>query len=325
MIRLCMLARDEADAIAGVAEACGDLVDDYCVLLDHRSTDETDAAIVRELGEWGRVIPFRFRDFADARNQLFQHARQGLGAGDYLLLADPDSPPRGDLPAELAADVYECEWEQGGVSWRLPILVRATLEASYVGACHELLHHSGTLEHADRMYVNVAGKPPSPERWQTYAELLERDAATNPRSAFYLARTLTDLGRPLEAAGWYLLRAQMLGWVEETYLSLLNAGELLKPYDAESGRGLLERARRYRPERLEAVHALAVLANQQRRHGEAVELATAGLLMPRSSDRLLVNRWAEREGLQAQLALALGELAAAASTVTLTAEEAPHG
>lgn len=319
MIRLCMLARDEADRIADVAAACAGMFDDYVVLVDARTTDDTEAAIERELGDEGRIVPFKFRDFADARNQLFHHARPGLKPTDYMLLADPDSPPRGQLPAELGAEVYDCEWRSGDFTYRLPILVRADVPARYEGACHELMvgWQSGYAPLPD-VWVDVQPKAASPGRLAEYLTLLEPEADTNPRSAFYLARTLADLGRPLEAWGAYLKRAQMIGWVEETYLSLLTAGILVQPYDLAIARSLLERARAYRPERLEGWYHLARLANLEHRHGDAAELAIAGLRMPRSTDRLFVDRQAERDGLQAQLALALGELAASASAATLT-------
>lgn len=319
-----MLARDEADRIAGVAAAVGDVVDDYCVLIDHRSADDTEGAIERELGDEGRIVPFRFRDFAHARNALLDAARQGLGDGDYLMLVDPDSPPAGALPAELTADVYECEWRMGATTWAGPILLRAGAAARYEGACHELLHYVGSTGVASQLRVDVAAKPDNPERWELYRELLSRDADTNPRSAFYLARTFEQLGRPLEAVGQYLQRAALIGWDEETYLCLLTAGTLMQPYDLETMRNLLERARKYRPSRLEAVYHLARLANMERRHGDAAELAIAGLRMPRSTDRLMVDRFAERDGLGAQLATALAELATAAQT-TLPTEEVPHG
>lgn len=324
-VRLCMLARDEAHRIAGVGEACGDLVDDYVVLLDHRTEDDTARAVERELGEGGRIIPFRFRDFARARNDLFHHARKGLGAGDYLLLADPDSPPRGELPAELTADVYDCEWRSGSFTNRLPILVRADLPLRYEGACHELLvgDFAGYTP-APELWVDVAEKPDNPERHAAYLDLLAGDR-DSPRSAFYYARTLEDLHRDPEAVAAYLQRAQMLGWEEETWFCLYRAGVLMRPYDLDTARRLLERARAYRPSRLEAVAELARIANEERRHADAIELSLAGLGLPRSTDRLLVNRHAERDALQAALALGLGELAAAASAATLNTEEAPHG
>lgn len=322
-VRLAMLARDEADRMAGVAAACGDLVDDYVVLVDRRTTDETAAAIARELGDAGRVLPFTFENFSQARNELFWVARAGLGREDFILLADPDSPPTGTLPVELgSADVWECEWRMGDTAYRLPILVRASLEASYQGACHELLAHAGSLGDATEMHVDVPAKPFSRERAEGYLELLEADWRTDARSAFYRATTLQDLGRHPEAAAAYLQRAAMLGWAEETYLCLLRAGTLQIGWDIETGKALLERAHAYRPSRLEATYQLAQLALRENRPALALELAQRGLRMPRSTDRLFVDRRCERVGLGEVQQLAFAALAGGAAQLdTLITEE----
>lgn len=325
VIRLAMLARDEADRIAGVAAACGDLVDDYVVLVDRRTTDDTEAAIRRELGDGGRVLPFTFEDFAQARNELFYCARAGLGKEDFILLADPDSPPSGTLPPDLdPCDVWDCEWRMGdSVSYSLPILVRATLDASYVGACHELLHHAGVPGTAPHLKVDVPAKPFNRERAEGYLALLERDWQTDPRAAFYRATTLHDLGRFPEAIAAYLQRAGMLGTAEETYLCLLRAGALHLAYDIEGGTALLERAHRYRPSRLEATYALAQRAIAEGRWADAITLAQRGLETPRSQDRIFVDRRCERVGLSEVQALAFGSLANTAARLdTLVTMEA---
>lgn len=326
-VRLCMLARDEAHRMADVAAACGDLVDDYVVLVDDRTEDDTPTAVWRELGSAGEVRQFRFENFAQARNELFEAAREGLGAGDYLLLADPDSPPRGELPAELSADVYDCEWRNGETTYRLPILVRADLPLRYEGACHEYLTGNvGAYTPIDTLWVDVTPRPPGgADRCELYLELLGRDAATNPRSAFYLARTLEDAGRHGEAIAAYLRRAQMLGWDEETFFCLYRAGVCMRAFDRATERSLLERARAYRPSRIEPVAELARLANDEHRYADAVELCLEGLRLPRSSDRLFVNRYLERAAIAAELTRAVAGLTAAVSAVTLNAEEAPHG
>lgn len=326
-VRLCMLARDEAAQIADVAAAVGDLVDDYCVLVDHRSADDTEGAIERELGDAGVIRQFRFRDFAQARNELFDAARRELGAGDYLLLVDPDSPPRGRLPAELTRSAsWSCTWRSGSFDYHLPILVGADVDCHYEGACHELLIGVSPTWTPELM-VTVEPRPGKPDRGAEYVELLARDAATNPRSAFYLARTLRDQGRAGEAIEWYLKRAQMgHGWVEETFICLLDAGVLLLPLDVELAQTLLERARAFRPGRLEPVYHLAWLANWRGDHELAAELAGDGLTLPPSSDALFVNRWAERQGLADEFNRAMeGGAQPPSSIATLSLEGARHG
>jgi hypothetical protein len=323
-----MLARDEADQIAGVAAAVGELVDDYVVLVDERTTDGTVAAIGRELDLPGRTLPFRFDNFAQARNELFAAARPGLSASDYLLLVDPDSPPRGRLPRELTSSPsWSCTWRQAANEWHLPILVGAGVDCHYEGACHELLIGVSPTWTPELM-VDVEPRPGKASRGEQYVELLRPGAELGePRAAFYLARTLHDLGRAGEAIEWYLRRAQIgAGWAEETFMCLLSAGALLLPLDVELAAVLLKRARAYRPTRAEPLYHLAWLANWRGDHDEAAELAADGLLMAPSTDALFVNRWCESQGLVDELtAAARAGARVPAKLATLSIEGVPHG
>ncbi len=324
-VRLCMLARDEEAAIPLVAQAVGDLVDDYVVLVDHRSADDTEGAIERELGP-GTIRPFQFRNFAQARNELFDAARSGLDADDYLLLVDPDSPPRGSLPPDLReADCWSCAWRLGTDEWSLPILVRVGLDCHYEGAAHELLVGVSPVW-TPSLVVSVAPKPFDRERASEWVEMLRPGAERGePRAAFYLARTLRDLGRRGEAIEWYLRRAQMgdAGWIEETFLCLVDAGTLLISLDLDLARVLLERAAAFRPDRLEPLYHLAWIANYEGDHQAALALATFGVNKPRSTDALFVNRWVERHGLVEEMNKAIA--GGARPPEPITTMEAEHG
>jgi tetratricopeptide (TPR) repeat protein len=248
-VRLAMLARDEEERMAGVAAACEGLYDDWVILLDDRDAGATEPAARAALAGEGVVVEHTFHNFAQARNLLFDVARDGLEPSDYLLLVDPDSPPTGVLPG-LIHDWYECAWRSGQLEWRLPILVRAGLAARYVGAAHEVLvidgpHTAAAL--AEELHVAVQPKPTSVERLETYLDLLLPDAASNPRSAYYLARTYRDLGRKGEALEAFLRCVQMPQWDEQVYCALLEAGSLASELDWEYAAVLVDRAHALRP------------------------------------------------------------------------------
>lgn len=323
-----MLARDEADAIPGVAEACRGLYDSVAVMIDHRTRDDTTEAVHTLLGPRVASTQLVFKDFAQARNALFDFARAGLGADDWLLLVDPDSPPRGVLPdLGAGADVWDCDWLNGPLAYRLPILVRAGLDCAYVGACHELLDVPGahTRGFAEGMRVVVPPKEHSLERMETYVELLKLDSDSNPRSAFYLARTLRDLDRRGEAIEAYLRRAQMgdAGWIEETFICLLDAGVLLIELDVDLAETLLRRASLFRPTRAEPLYHLAWIANWRGDYERAEERALAGLAIGASTDSLFVNRWIEGPGLLAELQRARAGLAVAEPSTMEPADGIP--
>lgn len=315
-----MLARDEEEALAGVAEACRGLYDDWIILVDDRDSGLTCLAATQYLEGPGRLVPFTFENFSQARNLLFEEARPGT---EWLLLVDPDSPPTGTLPGLQVHPWYECEWKMGQTTWRLPILVRADLECRYEGACHELLIIPGAEAggFAEELRVDVAVKPFSPARAEFYLDLLLPEAQESARSAFYLARTYADLERNGEAIEAYLYCAQMLQPPEQAYLCVQYAGQLLAALDVDLARVLFERAHAMRPSRGETLYSLAWLANQTGDVRQAAAYCAEGVQLPPCPDTLFVNRWAEHDGILLELGRALNVLRAAEPPPTLPTEE----
>lgn len=304
-----MLARDEADRMESVAAACEGLYEDWVILLDDRDDGFTEPAALAALAGDGLVVEHTFLDFAQARNLLFDVARDGLEDEDFILLVDPDSPPTGTLPG-LIHDWYECAWTMGSTEWRLPVLVRATLPCRYEGAAHEVLIVDGerAFGFAEELRVFVEPKPLDVARQEQYLELLLSDATTNPRSAYYLARTYRDLGRKGEALEAFLRCAQMPQWDEQVYCALLEAGQIASELDVEYGAILFDRAHALRPLRGDGLYWVAWIANRRRDPERAAAACAAGIQLAPSTDRLFVNRWAEREGILVELGLAIQTL-----------------
>lgn len=302
-IRLAMIARDEAARLPAVAERVGDLIDSACILLDERTIDDT-AAVADSVFDCPLAVePFAFGDFAQARNLLLERARETptpMSDDAYLLLLDPDSLPDGDLPADLDLDAYTCTWRWMGETWARAILLRAGASAHYEGAVHEVLAIHGSVGHAPGVIVDAVVTA-GPERLEWTEKVLRRDAATSPRSAFYLAQTLNDLGRLDEAFGWYMRRAAMgHGWDEETFLATYLAGCNIERLDWKFACELWRRAMTIRPGRSEPLWQLARSANNRGDHNEALSWASLGLRLGPSSDALRVNRWVEQTGLDAE-------------------------
>jgi tetratricopeptide (TPR) repeat protein len=294
-----MLARDEAARLPAVAERVG-LIGAVTILLDDRTADDTAAVAERLWGGLpggGEVVPFSFDDFGQARNLLLETARASCDPDDYLLLLDPDSLPDGDLPEHLDLDAYSCTWRWAGEEWPRVILLRAGADASYEGAVHEVLSVRGSVGHLPAVTVDAVVTA-GPERLVMIEGILRRDADTSPRSAFYLAQTLNDLGRTDEAFGWYMRRAAMgYGWVEETWFATYLAGCLIERLDWKFAVELWQRAYAMRPGRAEPLYQLARAANVRGDYSEALSWASLGLRVGPSSDTLRVNRWIEQEGL----------------------------
>lgn len=299
MIHAVLTCRDEGARLPALAEALAPLgLGRVVMLVDDRTTDDTMAVAEALWGEQLVAERFTFEDFAQARNLTLNRARWFTQPEDYLLLLDPDSLPQGELPAddELSADAYTCEWRWNGEVWPRVILLRSGAIAEWQGAVHETLSVQGLQAHLPAAWVDAVVTA-GPERLAWMADVLARDAATNPRSAFYLAQTYADLGRRDEALCWYLRRAAMgHGWAEETWLATLMAGRLAEPLDWEWGEKLWRRCIEMRP-RAEAPYELARAAFARGDHSEALSWASLGLRMGRSPDALRVNRWIESQGL----------------------------
>lgn len=302
-VRLALICRDEAERLPALAEQLGDRIQSVCLLLDDRTTDDTEGVAYQlwgELPHGGLVESFAFHDFSQARNALLAAAREGC---DYLLLLDPDSPLVGEWPDELTEPSYGCEWRYHGLTWPRVILLRSDVEAHYEGLVHEVIAVPGETVTLDTCWVEAhvtAGR----ERLEWIEGMLRRDAATNPRSAFYLAQTLRDLGRHDEAFGWYMRRGAMgEGWVEETHQAVYEAATLLNRLDYGLAADLWRRCLQLF-DRPEPCYMLACQANERGLHSEALAWASQGLRMGRSSALLFANRWIEQEGLPQQFQVA---------------------
>jgi tetratricopeptide (TPR) repeat protein len=298
MIYLTLLCRDEAERLPALAERLDPLeLGGVIVMYDDRTVDDT-FDVAERLWPTAVIEPVTFEDFSQARNALLDFARCHVRPDDYLLMLDPDSLPDGTLPPdeELTADAYTCEWRWAGEAWPRIILLRAGATAAWREPVHEYLDAAGLVVDLPGVWVDAVVTA-SAERLAWIEDVLRRDAAANPRSAFYLAQTLADLGRRDEALCWYLRRAAMgHGWAEETYLATYTAGVLMESFDWHFATTLWQRCIEMRPGRVEPWWQLARAANQRGDHSEALSHASAALRLPPSTDTLRVNRWIETVG-----------------------------
>jgi len=207
---------------------------------------------------------------------------------DYLLMLDADMTL--DYPAELpplTADVYEGTLSLGGLDYTLPILIRGDREWRYEGVAHACLAsdqpYTSEVLPGLRIHVEPSTGPAKLER--DLAALSQAHAADplDARTAFYLAQTYNDLGRPKEAAALYRARANMPGWDEETFYAQYRLGCLLGEHiHGLDGMRELLAAYEQRPGRAEPLRALARLAD------------SIADKIPYPNDRLFVHRDAYR-------------------------------
>ncbi|MEU3919406.1 glycosyltransferase [Streptomyces sp. NPDC029004] len=298
---LCMIVKNEAKVIERCLASVRDLIDTW-VISDTGSTDGTQELIRGALqGIPGELHEEPWVNFGHNRSLNIQHAR---GKADYLLLLDADHVIRQDGPLpRLTAEAYMLRHESA-TEYRIKRLVRGDLPWRYEGVTHEYLtaDRRDEQENLDALVIeDYADGGSRHDKFERDARLLsaemERDPA-NGRTVFYLAQTMRDMGRADEAITLYEHRAEMGGWSEEVYYSLLQAGILRADSgDWPAAMDTLSRAWESRPQRLEACYELSSRLRRQGRHHTAHAILLAGLGKKQPDDILFIHPWVYRWGL----------------------------
>jgi glycosyltransferase involved in cell wall biosynthesis len=306
-ICLCMIVKNEAAVIERCLASVRGLVD-YWVVSDTGSTDGTqDLVRAAMAGVPGELHEDPWRDFGHNRSLNLEHARD---KADYLLLIDADMVLRqdGELP-ELTADSYMIR-HAGDLEYRNKRLVRSTLPWRYVGSTHEYLTTDPPDHelHLDELVVDhFADGGSRADKFERDVRLLSADLERDPgntRTVFYLAQTRRDLGERDEAIALYRRRAEMGGWPEEVYFSLLQIGELLADAgDWPLAMDAFVEAWEFRPQRLEALYELTSRLRVRGQYQAAYAFANAGIGEPQPDDVLFVRPWVYRWGLLFELSI----------------------
>lgn len=325
---LCMIVKNEAQVIERCLASVRDLVDTW-VISDTGSTDGTQQLIRSALdGIPGELHEEPWVNFGHNRTLNIRHAR---GKANYLLLLDADHVVRQDGPLpRLTADSYMLRHE-GAVEYRIKRLVRGPVAWRYEGVTHEYLtaDRQGPQQNLDALVIeDFADGGSRHDKFERDARLLSAELERNPtdtRTVFYLAQTMRDMRRTDEAIALYERRAQMGGWAEEVYYSLLQVGVLRADSDDwPAAMDAFSRAWESRPQRLEACYELASRLRKLGRHRAAHAFARAGLGQKQPDDLLFIQPWVYRWGLLFEYSIAaywvgdhLGSLQACDSLLAL--------
>ncbi|WP_329217332.1 glycosyltransferase [Streptomyces sp. NBC_01485] len=300
---LCMIVKDESQVIERCLESVRPLID-YWVISDTGSTDGTQELVRKVLdGIPGELHEDPWVDFGHNRTRNIRHAR---GKADYLLTLDADHVMRQDAPLpRLTAGSYMLRYDTPGTQHRFKHLMRGDRAWRYEGVTHEYpcTDESDQQENLDALVIeDHADGGCRSDKFERDARLLrgelERDPA-NARTVFYLANTERDLGHADEAIALYERRAELGGWGEEVYCSLLEAG-ILRAEQTDDFPGALDafsRAWESRPARLEAVYELASRLRLRSRYHTAYALLGGVVGAPEPDDLLFTRSWVYQWGL----------------------------
>lgn len=308
---LCLMLRDEADRVPRLLESCLGSVD-AVALSDTGSADDT----VRTATAWCEAhgLPLAvarrpWADFGHNRTLALIHAREAAAtwkmdpARTWILILDGDQALGGTMPADLTEPAYLIEQRSGAIRWRNCRLIRADVDARYVGRTHEVLRlpDGVPVANLDAAWIDDIGdgghKADKCTRDEALLRLDLADKPGDPRTLFYLAQTLLALGRPAEALAAYRQRIEGGGWPEEVWSARCRAGDcLMASADRPGAEAAYLAAWADRPWRAEPLAALAASMVARGDCARGCALAGACLTMPPppAGDILFVDRGAWR-------------------------------
>ena len=282
---------------------------DYYVISDTGSDDNTADIIKQffdEKGIQGEIHHDEWVNFAHNRNCALQHAQ---GKTDYVLIFDADDRFEGEfvLPEELTCDRYYLRMANSitgsNVYFRV-LMFRNDGSFYWRGVLHEFVEQRKKTVVEQKIfgdYYVISGRfgarSNNPQKYFQDAQVLEKafnspeDEDLKDRYAFYTAQSYRDADMPEKAIEWYAKRANLGGWYEEVYYSLLQIAllkiELNAPLDEVQN--LLLAAYEYRPQRAESLYHLA---RQLRLHDKiklAYIYAMVAANIPLNKDILFVD------------------------------------
>jgi hypothetical protein len=301
---LVMIVRDEEQSLPATLAAVKPLISHWTIV-DTGSVDRTrDVALEQLDGIPGRFVERGWEGFAAARNQALELAR---GRADYHLMLDADLIVEHDgRPLQLDADAYLVELA-GDFRMSLPLITRDGLAARYVGAAHAYLDvpAGARVERLRQLRVReTRSSSPRASKIQDDARLLESEIS--PRTIFYLAQSLRDLGHKREAADLYRFRVRLSAdSPQDVFWACYQEGLLRLETDGlAAGAQVLLEAWERRPSRAEPLWKLARAHRLAGLPRAALMFAEQACRIPDTTDEGFVLAWVYEWGCLMELALA---------------------
>ncbi|MCV6977927.1 glycosyltransferase [Mycobacterium bourgelatii] len=278
-ICLNMIVRNEAHIVTEALDAVAPHISCW-VIVDTGSTDGTQEIIrnrMSQLGIPGELHARPWRNFGHNRTEALTLAQ---GHGDYIWVMDADDTITGTIDfTGLSGDIIwlRCRDSYTNTFWR-PQVFRDGLPIRYVGVVHEYVADDVSFRDArldGDYYVESrrlgARNSDLKRKHASDRDLLLAEVERNPsdsRSVFYLAQSYFCLSDYANARMWYARRAEMGGWDQEVFYSLLRVAasmaELGEPWAQVQQRYLL--AWENRPSRAEPLYEIARWYRRQQRY-----------------------------------------------------------
>lgn len=234
-VGLLTITYDEPDTLPAMLASVRDVIDGPAIAFHIGEKDET--AEILAAFDGAEVHRKEWANFDGSWNALFKLAK---GRADRFLYMQANSvllgntfggdaqmgeltPTKFRLPELGETPCYMLRYRRQMYEYRLPNLLRGDIEWSINAPVHGFLEPTFEAERKplDELIVQESDADGRrPEKTARYLPIIEKMAAENPddaRAAYYLARTLQEVGRYEEALEAYDRRLRMGGWDEELW------------------------------------------------------------------------------------------------------------
>ena len=305
-ICLNMIVKNESEVIKDCLETVKPIID-YWVIVDTGSTDGTQR-IIREFMQDipGELHERPWVNFAHNRNEAMALAKN---KGDYLLFIDADEKlefSKSVTKLNLSKDCY-CISVRGNDEGQPFVFQRAGLinnhlDWSWQGILHETIYSSQakTFEVLEEMMIAAdserGARTRDPQKYHKDAQLLEQALEKEPnnsRYVFYLASTYENAKEYPLAIKNYEKRAQMGGWDQEVFYSLLSSSKLKERL--EKGSEVIvesySKAYKHRPSRAEPLYYLTRHYIKTKNYALGYIISKFALGIPLPDDLIPIETW----------------------------------
>lgn len=311
-IRLNMIVRDEAHTIEAALDSTRPIIDSFCIV-DTGSQDDT-ISLIKRWGEtngiYGQVHQSTWVNFGHNRTEALSFATSDSDASHVLFLDADDRivmEPSFEKSLLKLSTSYRLDYFSGGIHYTLPGLISVVEDRCWrwQGVLHEFLEpvrHDPTFESLGKLKVlkNVVkgGRSIGLSQRDKYlrdAAILENELRSDPensRNTFYLAQSFRDAGDQESAHRWYVRRASMPGWEQETYHSMLEAAKCLERLDrVDEALSQYFSAWEFRRHRRCALYHAVRILRSKRNFGLGLHLAELAYSRPsHTADSLFIDR-----------------------------------